>query len=126
MRWIYTTLLTALAVSAQAQTTQRGGYTAIISKNDLMDTDGSRHASVGKVLLQDRLNVHANGVKDADDQMDDWFATPDARSDIPQMVDLLYIPDMTKRLILLGDTKVFVRVSEAAGPPRIIGIEIAQ
>lgn len=109
-----------------AQQTAEKGFFAIISRDDLKTADGKRHESVGAALWQDRTNVHGDGPTDADDQMDDWFVDAKTRDAIPQMIDLLYVPDMTKRLILLGGTKVFVRVVETSDMPRITSVELAE
>jgi len=118
-------LIALSPTTSLSQQSAENGFFAVISRDDLKTADGARHESVGTALWQDRTNIHGDGPKDAEDQMDDWFADAEARDAIPQMIDLLYVPDMTKRLILLGGTKVFVRVVETADMPRITSVELA-
>jgi len=117
-------MTTLCALPVMAQQTNETGYMAEISRADLADANGQRLDEIGAVLQRDRDNVHSGVAIDTGDEVDLWFKDATTRAEIAQMIDMLYIPEMTKRMILMGGTNVYVRVTDAAGPPRITSIEL--
>jgi len=81
-----------------AQQTNETGYMAEISRADLADANGQRLDEIGAVLQRDRDNVHSGVAKDTGDEVDLWFKDASTRAEIAQMIDMLYIPEMTNVL----------------------------
>ena len=61
-------------------------YKAQLSARDHFSSNGSRLSDVASVIRQDRANFHKFGLRDAQDQSDDFFANASNREALEQML----------------------------------------
>lgn len=85
-------------------------YTARISANDRVNSDGTRLKSVADIIRQDRANVHKFDMVDADDEVDDFFKDTKNRERIPAMLKRGHIDKATKNAILNESPLISVTV----------------
>src|ERR1700761_7892615 len=73
-------------VSAHAQELIES-YTALLSEADHFNSSGQRLTSAAAIIRQDRANYYRYGVRDADDEGDQFFADEGNRAVLEQMLD---------------------------------------
>jgi hypothetical protein len=62
-------------------------YTALLSEADHFNSSGQRLTSAAAIIRQDRANYYRYGVRDADDEGDQFFADEGNRAVLEQMLD---------------------------------------
>ena len=86
------------------------GYSARLSAQDHVNSDGAKLKSVGDILRQDRANYHKFNIRDIEDQTDTVFGDVESRERIPAMLKKGHIDKMTKNSILKGTPVVWVNI----------------
>lgn len=84
-------------------------YTAFISDNDRFNSNGEALGNPAAIIRQDRANFHKLGMRDPQDQGDNFFKNANNRSTLEQMLNSGKISKQTKNAIMNG--RVFVTVS---------------
>ena len=64
-----------------------GSYVARLSEADHFNSSGQRLTSAAAIIRQDRANFHRFGIKDAQDEGDDFFADEGNRAALEQMLE---------------------------------------
>jgi hypothetical protein len=78
----------AMAAPAWAQAQQLiGSYVTRLSEADHFNSSGQRLTSAAAIIRQDRANFHRFGIKDAQDESDDFFADEANRAALEQMLE---------------------------------------
>ena len=78
----------AMAAPAWAQAQQLiGSYVTRLSEADHFNSSGQRLTSAAAIIRQDRANFHRFGIKDAQDEGDDFFADEANRAALEQMLE---------------------------------------
>lgn len=88
-----------------------GSYTARISDQDKQASDGYGLDTAAQMVRQDRANWHKFGKGDAEDEDDRWFATPQSRIKMENMLNKSgAISSGAKRAIVNGEPVIQVDV----------------
>ena len=87
-----------------------GEYRAFISGNDLQNSAGERLTEPWQVIRQDRANYHQFGLRDPEDQYDDFFALKRNRELLESLVQRGAIDPVTRWVIVGGDVYVRVKI----------------
>lgn len=73
-------------------------YTSVISDEDRVNSKGKELNNLTGFLIQDRANFHRFDKIDEDDDPDEIFTTPEARSRMPAMINAGYLdPDVESK-----------------------------
>ena len=104
------TLFTLSSVSYAGDDALITSYTARISSNDKVNSEGGHLKSVGDIIRQDRANFHKFGTSDLEDQTDSFFSDEKKRERIPAMLKNGYIEKATQNAILNGSPSILVNV----------------
>jgi hypothetical protein len=89
-------------------------YNAHLSAHDHFSSTGSRLANAAAIIRQDRANFHKFGLRDAQDQNDDFFSNARNREALEQMLNNGDINPLLAKEIINGNPLVFVRVIRAS------------
>jgi hypothetical protein len=85
-------------------------YTAQLSANDHINSDGKKLTTVAEIIRQDRANFHKFNLRDVEDGMDSFFEDAKHRERIPSMLKKGHIDKETTKSILNGTPVVTVTV----------------
>ena len=85
-------------------------YKAHLSAQDHFSSNGSRLSDAASVIRQDRANFHKFGLRDAQDQSDDFFANSSNREALEQMLKRGNISPGLSETIINGRPFVIVKV----------------
>lgn len=120
-------LLALMAPEARAQD-QIGYYHATLGPQDMVNSSGQRLADFCAIVQQDRANYHRFHRRDPEDGGDPFFATPEARAQIPYSCRVMpgfdYIPQhvlsgrprfILVRIIGVGNRITALEIQEGAG-----------
>lgn len=89
-------------------------YRAHLSAQDHFSSTGSRLSNAAGIIRQDRANFHKFGLRDAQDQNDDFFSNARNREALEQMLNNGDINPLLAKEIINGNPLVFVRVIHAS------------
>jgi len=98
------------AGGAWAQGRPQETYHALLSEADHHGADGERLTTVAAIIRQDRENVHQLGIRDREDDFDDFFESPANRDRLAALMLSGHISRETNRAILKGHPLVEVKV----------------
>lgn len=110
MRGLLILLLVALSAPALAQGRVVADYTARISPQDQVNSQGMRLETVGAILRQDRANYHRFDQPDAEDEADAHFDDAYERRRFERLLSRGLVRPDTAREIINGTPLVRVRV----------------
>lgn len=122
-------LLTAMALilaapAAQAQELM-GSYSAYIGSNDVYNSSGARLTKHWQVLRQDRANFHRYGIKDRDDEWDQFFDDSGRRGQLEALVKEGNVPKWVAQAIVAGEIHVYVEIWGQGGFPYYVTVQVA-
>ena len=98
-------------------------YKAHLSAQDHFSSNGSRLSNAAAVIRQDRANFHKFGLRDAQDQSDDFFANASNREALEQMIKRGNISPILSQEIINGRPIVIVKVIRTSTGPYYIQVE---
>jgi hypothetical protein len=98
-------------------------YKAHLSAQDHFSSNGSRLSNAAAVIRQDRANFHKFGLRDAQDQSDDFFANASNREALEQMLNRGNINPTLSQEIINGRPIVIVKVIRTSLGPYYIQVE---
>ena len=98
-------------------------YKAHLSAQDHFSSSGSRLSDAASVIRQDRANFHKFGLRDAQDQSDDFFANSSNREALEQMLKRGNISPGLSEAIINGRPFVIVKVIRTSTGPYYIQVE---
>ena len=87
-------------------------YLARLSAQDHFDAEGRRLTTVAEIIRQDRANYHKYGLRDPEDQADDFFASAENRARLEAFIAQGSVTPTAERAILNGTPLIVVRVYE--------------
>jgi hypothetical protein len=106
-------LFTAGNVSAQELI---GAYVTVLSVQDMYNSDGDRLTEFCQVVQQDRANYHRFKQRDANDEGDPFFRSPEARQVIGRLCVVAPGQDYIRKDVMRGvERYVWVQVFESGG-----------
>ena len=85
-------------------------YTAFISDNDRFNSSGQSLGNPAAIIRQDRANFHKLGMRDPQDQGDNFFKNANNRATLEQMLNSGKISKQTRNAIMNGDVLVTVSI----------------
>jgi hypothetical protein len=85
-------------------------YKAHLSSQDHFSSNGSRLSNAAAIIRQDRANYHKFGLRDAQDQSDDFFSNATNREALEQMLKRENISPGLSEAIINGRPFVIVKV----------------
>jgi hypothetical protein len=100
-------------------------YKAHLSSQDHFSSNGSRLSNAAAVIRQDRANFHKFGLRDAQDQSDDFFANSSNRKALEQMLKRGNISPGLSEAIINGRPFVIVKVIRTSTGPYYIQVDSA-
>ena len=98
-------------------------YKAHLSAQDHFSSSGSRLSNASSVIRQDRANFHKFGLRDAQDEGDDFFANASNREALEQMIKRGNISPILSQEIINGRPIVIVKVIRTSTGPYYIHVE---
>lgn len=110
MRAFLIVVMVALGTPALAQGRVLADYTARISDQDKVTSQGVQLDSVGAILRQDRANYHRFDQPDAEDEADEHFTDAHERGRFERLLSRGIVRPDTARTIINGTPLVRVRV----------------
>ncbi|MEM6712874.1 MAG: hypothetical protein AAF590_11415 [Pseudomonadota bacterium] len=99
-----------LALTGCVQPTLIGEYTARISSNDRVNSQGDSLTTVAAILRQDRANFHRFGMAEAEDGDDPVFASQEERGRFERLIAKGQVSAETRRAILNASPLVRVQI----------------
>ena len=94
-------------------------YTALLSEADHFNSNGQRLTSAAAIIRQDRANYYRYGVRDADDEGDQFFADEGNRAVLEQMLDRGRADPGVLSRIVNGTPRIQVDIYRAGNGPFI-------
>jgi hypothetical protein len=94
-------------------------YTALLSEADHFNSSGQRLTSAAAIIRQDRANYYRYGVRDADDEGDQFFADEGNRAVLEQMLDRGRADPGVLSRIVNGTPRIRVDIYRAGNGPFI-------
>jgi hypothetical protein len=85
-------------------------YTARLSSEDHVNSNGERLESAAAIIRQDRANYHKFNIRDSEDQFDSVFADKDNRDRLEAMLKKGFISNATKDSIVNDTPVIFVKI----------------
>ena len=85
--WFLVLGLLMAAATPAAAAELIGGYNAFLSSADHFNSSGERLTSAAAIIRQDRANFHKFGVRDDQDEDDDYFGDVDNRAALERMLN---------------------------------------
>ncbi|HEX4302738.1 MAG TPA: hypothetical protein VHZ78_08090 [Rhizomicrobium sp.] len=79
--------LVLAAASPAAAAELVGSYNAWLGRADHYNSNGERLTSAAAIIRQDRANYHKFGIRDRNDESDDYFASADNRATLERMLN---------------------------------------
>ena len=101
-------------------------YKAHLSAQDHFSSNGSRLSNAAAVIRQDRANFHKFGLRDAQDQSDDFFANSSNREALEQMLKRGNISPGLSEAIINGRPFVIVKVIRTSTGSYYIQVDSAE
>ena len=98
-------------------------YKAHLSAQDHLSSSGSRLSNPAAIIRQDRANFHKFGLRDAQDQSDDFFANASNREALEQMLVRGNMNPILSQEIINGRPIVIVKVIRTSTGPYYIQVE---
>ncbi len=87
IRWTLLALGLAAGFAAPAAAADLvGSYNAFLSRADHYNSNGERLTTAAAIIRQDRANFHKFGVRDDQDESDDYFDNVDNRAVLERML----------------------------------------
>ena len=88
-------------------------YTARLGPRDHFNSQGVRLSSPAAIIRQDRANFHQFGVRDPEDEGDEFFSSKENRERLERMLDSAWVASDIARVVV-NDTPL-VDVTVCAG-----------
>jgi hypothetical protein len=85
-------------------------YTARLSERDHYNSSGTRLTTAAAIIRQDRANYHLYGLRDPEDQPDDFFQTKDSRANLEHLLENGRTTPEAERAIVNGTPLVRVDI----------------
>lgn len=101
-------------------------YKAHLSAQDHFSSNGSRLSDAASIIRQDRANFHKFGLRDDQDQSDDFFANSSNREALEQMLNRGNISPGLSEAIINGRPLVIVKVIRTSTVSYYIQVEPAE
>ena len=101
-------------------------YQAHLSAQDHFSSTGSRLSNAAGIIRQDRANFHKFGLRDSQDEDDDFFSNPSNREALEQMLNKGNMNKLFANEIINGNPLIIVKVIRTPVGAYYVNVHSAQ